>query len=92
MALTQRYKVDYTIGSKWQQAYATRLPDGAIQVFPIQYSRLHLKWVNFWKVIDPPGSERADLSTFHRLTSATNYQVNCAMCHTSQLSTDEESR
>ena len=88
----QRYKVDYTIGSKWQQAYATRLPDGAIQVFPIQYSRLHLKWVNFWKVIDPPGSERADLTAFHRLTTATNYQVNCAMCHTSQLSTDEESR
>ena len=23
-----RYPVDYTIGSKWQQAYATRLPNG----------------------------------------------------------------
>ena len=88
----RRYDVDYTIGSKWQQAYATQLPDGEIHVFPIQYSRLHLKWVNFWKVIDPPGSERTDLSAFHRLSSATNYQVNCSMCHTSQLSTDKERR
>jgi len=88
----RRYDVDYTIGSKWQQAYATRLPDGAIHVFPIQYSRIHLKWVNFWKVIDPPGTERTDLSAFHELTSATNYQVNCAMCHTSQLSTNKERR
>ena len=32
-----RYPVDYLIGSKWQQAYATRLPDARILVFPIQY-------------------------------------------------------
>jgi len=84
----RRYDVDYTIGSKWQQAYATELADGRIQVLPIQYNRLHQKWLNFWKVIDSPGSERADLREFHRLSSLTNYQVNCAMCHTSQLSTD----
>ena len=34
-----RYPVDYVIGSKWQQAYATRLPDSRLLVFPIQYSR-----------------------------------------------------
>ncbi len=28
----QRFHVDYTIGSKWQQAYATALPDGRFQV------------------------------------------------------------
>ena len=83
----RRYDVHYTIGSKWQQAYATRLRDGRIHVFPIQYSKIHGKWSNFWKVIDPPGSERADLQAFYRLTSSTSYQLNCAMCHTSQLST-----
>jgi hypothetical protein len=31
-----RYAVDYVIGSKWQQAYATRLPDSRILVFTIQ--------------------------------------------------------
>ena len=36
----KRYRVDYTIGSKWQQAYATRLPDGQIHVLPIQYNTL----------------------------------------------------
>ena len=82
----RRYDVHYTIGSKWQQAYATRLRDGRIHVFPIQYSKIHGKWINFWKVIDPPGSERADLEAFHRLSSLTSYQLNCAMCHTSQLS------
>jgi hypothetical protein len=34
------YSVDYTIGSKWQQAYATRLPAGDIHVFPVQYSKI----------------------------------------------------
>ena len=77
----RRYDVHYTIGSKWQQAYATRLRDGRIHVFPIQYSKIHGKWSNFWKVIDPPGSERADLQAFYRLTSSTSYQLNCAMCH-----------
>ena len=37
------YPVDYTIGSKWQQAYATTLPDGQIHVFPIQYSAIAKK-------------------------------------------------
>jgi len=39
-----RYPVDYVIGSKWQQAYATRLPDARLLVFPIQYSRLRSAW------------------------------------------------
>lgn len=80
-----RYPVDYTIGSKWQQAYATRLPSGQIHVFPIQYSVVHQRWINFWKLIDVPGSERADPSTWERLDASTNYQANCAACHTSQL-------
>jgi predicted CXXCH cytochrome family protein len=81
----QLYPVDYTIGSKWQQAYATRLADGQIQVFPIQYNKLKGTWVNYWKIIDPPGSERSDPGLFHRMGSGTNYQTNCAPCHTSQL-------
>ena len=79
------YPVDYTIGSKWQQAYATRLPDGDIHVFPVQYSAITAKWINYWKVIDPPSSPRAEVTAFNQLTSATNYQINCAPCHTSQL-------
>ena len=85
----QRHLVDYTIGSKWQQAYATRLPDGRIQVFPVQYNLLQGRWLNFWRVIDPPGTERSRLGEFHQMSRATNYQLNCASCHTSQLSTSK---
>ncbi len=80
-----RYPVDYTIGSKWQQAYATRLPDGRVQVFPIQYNMLKEKWVNYWEIIDPGGSERANLGSFVRMPASGNFQMNCAPCHTSQL-------
>jgi len=79
------YPVDYTIGSKWEQAYATRLPNGEIHVFPIQYNVLLKQWVNFWKVIDGPGSERADPRTWEKLDNSTSYQAICAVCHTSQL-------
>jgi tetratricopeptide (TPR) repeat protein len=46
------YPVDYTIGSKFQQAYATKLPNGEIHVFPIQYSALQKRWIsraNCWE-------------------------------------------
>jgi predicted CXXCH cytochrome family protein len=79
------YPVDYTVGSKFEQAYATKLPNGEIHVFPIQYNVLHKQWVNFWKVIDGPGSERADPRTWERLDASTSYQAICAVCHTSQL-------
>ncbi|MDQ2773878.1 MAG: hypothetical protein M3Y57_02965 [Acidobacteriota bacterium] len=81
----QRFHVDYTIGSKWQQAYATALPDGRFQVLPIEYNRLKTAWINYWKIIDPPGSPRTIINQFSRLSAATNYQQNCAICHTSQL-------
>jgi predicted CXXCH cytochrome family protein len=81
-----RYPVDYVIGSKWQQAYATRLPDSRVLVFPIQYSRLHRGWVNYWKRVDAPGSPRADISRFHEVPPDAVYQSTCAACHTSQLS------
>lgn len=84
----QRFYVDYTIGSKWQQGYATKLFDGRMQVLPIEYNLLHKKWVNYWKMIDPPGSPRAIIRDFPKLTAATNYQQNCAICHTSQLKLD----
>jgi predicted CXXCH cytochrome family protein len=83
-----RYPVDFTIGSKWQQAYATKLPDGSLQVFPIEYNRLQKKWINYWKIIDPPGGVRSNIGEFPKLASATNYQRNCAICHTSQLKAD----
>src|SRR3954469_21029619 len=44
----QRFRVDYTIGSKWQQGYATRLPDGRLQVIPIEYNTLQKAWINYW--------------------------------------------
>jgi Doubled CXXCH motif (Paired_CXXCH_1)/Cytochrome c554 and c-prime len=79
------YPVDYTIGSKFQQAYATTLPNGQIHVFPIQYNALRKQWINYWKIIDLPGSERADLHSWERLDASTSYQAICAVCHTSQL-------
>lgn len=79
------YPVDYTMGSKFEQAYATRLPSGEIHVFPIQYNLLHKRWVNFWKVIDGPGSERANPRNWEKLDASTSYQAICAVCHTSQL-------
>ena len=79
------YPVDYIIGSKFEQAYATKLPNGEIHVFPIQYNVLLKQWVNFWKVIDGPESERADPRTWERLDTSTSYQAICAICHTSQL-------
>lgn len=81
----RRYPVDYTIGSKWQQAYATRLANGRIHVFPIQFNRLTGHWFNYWKTIDPPASARTNVEAFTGFTDATSYQLNCAPCHTSQL-------
>ncbi len=79
------YPVDYTIGSKFQQAYATKLPTGEIHVFPIQYSALEKRWINYWKIIDGAGSERGDLRSWEKFSAATSYQAVCAVCHTSQL-------
>jgi len=81
----QRFYVDFTIGSKWQQGYATKLADGRMQVLPIEYNASEKKWINYWEMIDPPGSPRAIIADFPKLTAATNYQQNCAICHTSQL-------
>ena len=80
-----RYPVDYIIGSKWQQAYATRLADGRIAVFPIQYSRIHSKWLNYWEAVDSPGSARTDITRFGDVPDGVVYQSTCAACHTSQL-------
>ena len=81
-----RYPVDYVIGSKWQQAYATRLPDSRLLVFPIQYSLLRKTWVNYWQMVDAPGSPRTDIPQFHLGPGDAVYQTTCAPCHTSQLS------
>ena len=80
-----RYRVDYTIGAKWQQTYATRLPSGEIQVFPLQYNRQEKRWIAFWKMIDTPKSERGTVVNFSRLSPDTAYLAHCGPCHTSQL-------
>jgi predicted CXXCH cytochrome family protein len=80
-----RFPVDFLIGSKWQQAYATRLRDGEVLVFPIQYSILKSQWLNYWKIVDGPGSLRTDISRFHEKPDGALYQSSCAPCHTSQL-------
>jgi predicted CXXCH cytochrome family protein len=81
----KRFYIDFTIGSKWQQAYATRLGDGRILVFPVQYSAVEKRWLNYWAMIDPPGSTRAKVGEFSRLPADVSYERNCAVCHTSQL-------
>jgi predicted CXXCH cytochrome family protein len=80
------YPVDYTIGSKFQQAYATTLPNGEIHVLPIQFSAREKRWLNYWKIIDGGVSERANLRSWEAFSAATSYQAVCAVCHTSQLS------
>jgi tetratricopeptide (TPR) repeat protein len=79
------HPVDYTVGSKWQQAYATSLPGGEIQVFPLQYNKLQKRWLNYWKMIDPPDSPRIEVQNFQQVNRAFSYRWNCAPCHTSQL-------
>jgi predicted CXXCH cytochrome family protein len=81
-----RYPVDFVIGSKWQQAYATRLGDGRVLVFPIQYSKVRSEWVNYWEIVDVRGTPRTDISLFHQAPADAVYQSTCASCHTSQLS------
>ena len=80
-----RYRVDYTIGAKWQQTYATRLLNGEIQVFPLQYNRQEKRWIAFWKMIDTPKAERGTVVNFSRHSPDTAYLVHCGPCHTSQL-------
>jgi predicted CXXCH cytochrome family protein len=87
-----RYPIDYVIGSKWQQAYATTLPDGQILVFPIQYSRVRSGWVNYWEIVDVRGTARTDISSFHRIPQDAVYQNTCASCHTSQLKFEKGSQ
>jgi hypothetical protein len=41
--------------------------------------------LNYWQLIDAAGSERANPHTWERLDASTSYQLNCAVCHTSQL-------
>jgi hypothetical protein len=82
----REFPVTHTIGSKWQQAYVTRSPEGRPHVVPIQYNVIEKAWFNYWQVIDPPGSGRADPAAFHRLSPDTGYMQHCAPCHTSQLS------
>jgi hypothetical protein len=80
-----RYRVDYTIGVKWQQTYATRLAGGEIQVFPLQYNRQEKRWIAFWRMIDAPKSERGLVINFPKHSSDTAYLAHCGPCHTSQL-------
>jgi predicted CXXCH cytochrome family protein len=82
-----RYRVDALIGSKWQQAYASMLPDGRLVVLPIQYSKLEGGWVNYWKIVDG-SSERSDIAHFQGTPEGALYQRDCAPCHTSQLRYD----
>ena len=82
-----RYSVDALIGSKWQQAYASKLPDGQLVVLPIQYSRVEGGWVNYWKIVDG-SSARSDLGHFQGTPYGSLYQRDCAPCHTSQLRYD----
>ena len=83
--LWDRFRVDYTIGSKWQQAYATKSASGELHVLPVQYNRLKGEWINYWRMIDPEDSARTEIGNFHQMREATSYQKNCAPCHTSQL-------
>jgi predicted CXXCH cytochrome family protein len=85
--LWTRYRVDALIGSKWQQAYASKLPDGQLLVLPIQYSKLEGGWVNYWKIVDG-SSARSDIGHFHGTPDGALYQRDCAPCHTSQLRYD----
>ena len=53
---------------------------------PDSISRLRSAWVNYWEMVDAPGSARTDIPQFHRAPADAVYQTSCAACHTSQLS------
>jgi predicted CXXCH cytochrome family protein len=80
-----RYRVDFLIGSKWQQAYASKLSNGDLVVLPIQYNRFEKSWVNYWKIVDGGASARSDIEHFRDVPDGALYQRDCAPCHTSQL-------
>lgn len=80
-----RYRVDFLIGSKWQQAYASKLPNGDLAVLPIQYNSVEKSWVNYWKIVDGGASARSDIGHFQDAPEGALYQRDCAPCHTSQL-------
>jgi hypothetical protein len=82
-----RYRVDALIGSKWQQAYAAKLPDGRLVLLTIQYSMVEGGWVNCWKIVDGR-SERSDIGYLQGTPEGALYQSDCAPCHTSQLRYD----
>jgi predicted CXXCH cytochrome family protein len=79
-----RYRVDFLIGSKWQQAYASTLANGDLVVLPIQFNRTEGAWVNYWKIVDG-ASARSDIGSFQGAPAGALYQRDCAACHTSQL-------
>ena len=82
-----RYPVDYVIGSKWQQAYATRLPDARLLVFPIQYSRTAHRVGQLLGHSSMRPARRVPTSrAFTAPADGAIYQTTCAPCHTSQLS------
>ena len=80
----KRYRVDALIGSKWQQAYASLLPDGQLVVLPVQYSKVEGGWLNYWRIVDGT-SKRSDIPHFQGAPEGALYQRDCAPCHTSQL-------
>ena len=41
--------------------------------------------MNYWKVIDSADTTRSNPYNWEKFGDATNYQLNCAVCHTSQL-------
>ncbi|MGH9626186.1 MAG: tetratricopeptide repeat protein, partial [Bryobacteraceae bacterium] len=65
----EKFHVAYTIGSKWQQGYVTRAHNGSLHVLPVEYNALRKSWVDYWKVLDPPGSERANIALFDNLST-----------------------
>src|ERR1022692_4684406 len=62
-----------------------RIPDPIQQAGGFLGQLLEGSWVNYWRIIDPPRSERTNPDLFHTMSIRTNYQTNCAPCHTSQL-------
>ena len=80
-----RYPVDYTIGSKWQQAYATTLDDKRMLVFPDPVQPASTAGRSTTGGRGRAGSARADIAQFHDAPEEAIYQTTCAPCHTSQL-------
>lgn len=83
-----RHQVEYVIGSIWKQVYITRLPNGAMQVLPVQWNVLERQWSAY----NGPGEDHPRGAAWSE--EGEMFQYKCMGCHTtnSKVEFDQTSK